>query len=682
MGTAYLNARCRIILNILLSHDEYVPLRQLAAETNVSKRSIYYDLCKINEWLSEYDIPEIEAVRGRGILIDDRTKRAIETIFEEENQEESYIFTPTERVRIIICYIIHQGEPVYVEQLTDYCQVSRNTIFNDLKTVASQLLEYGLSLEYDPRNGYQIAGDIIRIRALFFMFFNSLLPLFHTGILTFINREDINKNLITLETIERELNIRYVDGILLSLAALLPLMLQDKEKLEFHDLREEEITRTKEYGLIGKYFPELNHQEKLYLALHLLGSRVATQTEEMFDTKSDRSAYEITKALIAKFEKVACVFFDQRDELERALFLHIKTSMYRYQYGIQIGNPISEDIIREYPNLFEITKLASQYLEQAIGLPIPDSEVAYLALHFGAFLKVTKSTDEQLRILIVCVNGLSTGNMLRREVHQLLPDAKIVDVVSLPEMVNSQEQCDLVISTVKINSIVPSIRVHPILTDYDRKLILNHRIIEQRRSTNDTREIFNIVEKYVRESDKAGLKRELTRYIEGRDSEAELPMNREDLGLLDFLRLDRIKITDRIWQWQDAVRFSGETLLKNGSITQNYVDTIISQVQYYGPFMFVMPGLVLAHAKPEDGVNHLDVSLTVFKEPVRFSEFYEAKVIITLATADQEKHLKILSDIMDAFALESRIDSLAALQTPEEVLRKIEEYCVPSEYTE
>lgn len=49
-------------------------------------------------------------------------------------------------------------------------------------------------------------------------------------------------------------------------------------------------------------------------------------------------------------------------------------------------------------------------------------------------------------------------------------------------------------------------------------------------------------------------------------------------------------------------------------------------------------------------------------------------MIITLATVDQRRHLKILSDIMDAFAIESRVDELAALNSPEEILEAVSEY--------
>lgn len=672
MGTIYMNARCRIILSLLLTGDDHVSLQRIAKETGVSKRSIYYDLCKINEWLGYYGIPEIAVVRGKGILISDEDKKYIEEMMDEEHGEESYIFSPTERVKIIICYIIHLGEPVYIEQLSEYCQVSRNTIFNDLRVVVNQLQDYNLTLEYESKKGYRIAGDIIRVRALFFLYFNTLLPLFDSGVVNFINREEIKLYLGKLKTIEQELNTEYVDGILLSLAALLPLMYKQEEKPYFANMKHNEVAKTQEYQLVETYFPDLHDREKLYLCLHLLGSRVAVQTNDMFENSADQSVYEMTKALVAEFEKVACVIFEEKEELERSLFVHITTSLYRYQYGIQIGNPMRDDVVREYPNLFDITKLIVKYLEQLVGLPIPDSEVAYLALHFGAHLKVSRAVNDQLRILIVCINGVSTGNMLKREVQKLLPYAQIVDVVAAVDVINIQEICDLMISTVKIKSIVPSVVVHPILTDYDRKTILSHCLIEKKKKLNESGELFDIVKKYVHEKEYENLKLDLIKYFQGESDIVEMPLAKEPLGLVELLKRERIHITGGSFQWQEAIRFAGKQLLEWGSIEKRYLDTIVSQIRYYGPYMFITQGLVLAHAKPEDGVNHLDVSMTVFQNPVKFSEFHEAGVIITLAIEDQEKHLKILKDIMTVFSEENQVESVLKLESEEAILNFLE----------
>ena len=74
MSLIYMNARCREILNILLSSDSYITLAQIAEIMKVSKRSIYYDMCRINEWLNSYGIPELETVRKKGIFINVDTK--------------------------------------------------------------------------------------------------------------------------------------------------------------------------------------------------------------------------------------------------------------------------------------------------------------------------------------------------------------------------------------------------------------------------------------------------------------------------------------------------------------------------------------------------------------------------------------------------------------------------------
>lgn len=44
----------------------------------------------------------------------------------------------------------------------DTCQVSRNTIINDLKSVDTFLENYALQLTYNIKDGYRINGDIIK----------------------------------------------------------------------------------------------------------------------------------------------------------------------------------------------------------------------------------------------------------------------------------------------------------------------------------------------------------------------------------------------------------------------------------------------------------------------------------------------------------------------------------------
>lgn len=645
MAMLYINARCRQILNVLLSHADYVSVNAIAKALQVSRRTVYYDIDKINFWLEQAGLSHLEIVREKGLYLSQQEREKIQTMLESDSEDQVYIFSPEERIKIIICYVIYAQKAIYMEQFTDCFAVSRNTIFADLKEVTKKLKKYDLKLDYQPKQGYIILGDPVRVRALFILYFNEMETLFKSGVIRFFNQKQIQDYYHTLKKIEQTLEISYVDGVLYSIAALVPLLYQHCTAIRFTDLKQTEIVKTQEYALVQKYFSDLEPEEQIYLSLHLLGSRVNLVPDEYFESDSKTYVYDLTKSLVSEFEKVACVTFDKREELERALFVHLNTSLYRYRYGIQIGNNLGDDVMNEYPDMFAITKIAVKRLEKQIELPIPDSEVAYLTLHFGGFLKIPSEENEHLRILIVCVNGISTGNMIKREVHKLLPFAEIVGVVAAVHLINAQNICDLIISTVKINSIVPSITVHPVLTELDRRSILNHRLVAPRNVEIQKERLFQIVKKYVNPADYPNLLKDLTVYIQ-RDMQHDVLGEEEEYNLLSILDESRICIFPDRCSWQNSVRIAGRCLLDNRSIEPKYLDTMITQLQYYGPYMFLTENVLLAHAKPEDGVNCLDVSMALFRESVWFSDSKKAKIIWVLAAEDQEKHLKILQDIL------------------------------------
>lgn len=667
MSLLYMSARSKSLLNVLLTQSDYISLNNLAKALDVSRRTIYYDISKVNLWLEQAGIPALDIVREKGLFVPYKDRDQIRAYIETDDEKQVYIFSPVERCKAIICYIIYANEPVYLEQLTECFEVSRNTIFNDLKTVTEQLEQYDLKLDYRPRTGYQILGDPVRIRALFMLHFSEMLPLFQGNALRFFQPEKVKDYYERMKAIEKELGIIYVDGVLFSLAALIPILYRHGHSILFPGLKASEIQKTREYELVCDFFTDLIVEEQCYLALHLLGSRVNTVPTQFFTNPSKEYIHDLARELITEFEKTACVIFEEHDELERALYVHLSTSLYRYQYGIQIGNPLGNEVIKEYPDLFSITRMAAGNLETSIGIPIPDGEIAYLALHFGGFLKISGQDNQKLRILIVCANGVSTGNMIKREVQKLLPFAEIVGVCAAIGLMNVQEICDLIISTVAITSVVPIIVVHPILTELDRKGILNHKLIAPKQIEIKRDQIFQVVKNYVDPENYQDLLNDLTAYLQGGIQEFKIE-DKLELGLCKLLDISRIQIVSETCIWQKSIRIAGQCLIDNNSIEPKYLDSIISQLQYYGPYMFLTDSVILAHAKPEDGVNTLDISLTVFKEPVIFSKERKARIIIMLAAEDQEKHLKILQDILELVSNMSKLDLLIKCNSPKEVL--------------
>lgn len=666
---AIINARGREILDILLRNNNYIRVDEIARQINISKRSIYYDIYHINDWLTYFGLPELSIVRKKGILLSDEIKLEIEKILDGSSVTNDYIFSPTERIRIIICSIMYSAEPVYIEQLMSFCNVSRNTIFSDLTMAESELQKYDLKITYEQKTGYSIAGDIIKARAVYILLFNQLISLYEDNHLYFMNMKEISDNITILRKMEERLHTSYVDGVVTSLAALLPIVNRGGSGLKIKNLKRDEIESTREFSLIQEYFPGMEWIEKIYFCIHLLGSRVTVNSHDLFHEKPRQVAYEVTKALVSEFEKVACVNFHDRDNLEQALFAHIGASLYRYQYGIQIGDNIGEDVIREYPDLFKITKIVSKYLEQLIGLPVPDKEIAFLALHFGAHLTLPNREGKRLRILIVCVNGISTGNMIRREVKRLLPDCEIVAVESARSIMNAQDKCDVIISTIKMKSVVPIITINPIMTQKDRELILNHPRIKNHVIKLDVQHLMGEIAPFIKEKDRDIVRKKIeTCLSHGNNFSMQVSRKPEKVGLMDLLKKDRIKLSWGSDSWIKALWETGKKMIEDGTIEKRYIDTIVYQLQYYGPYMFITPGVLLAHAKPEDGVQKLDASMMIFKEPVTFTDFHKASVIIILAAFDQESHLRILRDIAEIFSIQARLDDLINLPDKEKVI--------------
>lgn len=168
MSISYtLDKRCTEILNIVMYTTGYLKVQDLADDLEVSKRSVYYDISKINEWLVDNNIDPIIQERGKGIILHKEQVQAIQKTLNKKKNESILVFTPEERQRIEICSIITRNRPLYIEDFIDICQVSRNTIINDLKSVDAFLSHYALQLTYSIKTGYHIHGDTIKKRAVF-----------------------------------------------------------------------------------------------------------------------------------------------------------------------------------------------------------------------------------------------------------------------------------------------------------------------------------------------------------------------------------------------------------------------------------------------------------------------------------------------------------------------------------
>ena len=652
-----LDKRCIKILEVLQSRDSYVTLQEISLFNNVSRRTIYYDLERINDFLVENNWDKIIVERGKGIYLSATTRAELakKLVDGPKNQ----IFNPSERVRIIICTILRRATPILIEDLMDICKVSRNSIISDLKAAQDYIATYNLELVFTIKKGYYIKGNVITKRAVFFLCFDQIHKFYQSRELELHDKEKIEDYQKRFQAIEHELNYQFVYGVCYALSVFFATIEHRKDPLIFDQGIVVKIVATPEYHLIDKYFAEFSSFEKVYLTLHILGSRLQSLNLD-FNDELNGEIYNLACDLVEEFERIANVDFHKQKELEQALYHHLKNSIYRYRYGIIIGNPLLDDVKREYGYLFDVTKKATQFMQRELSLPIHDAEIAYLTLHFGGALNSQRNLiKKQRRILIICPNGLSTANMLKAEISYLIQDDAIIEITNSDNIAKTDNNYDLVISTIgevgeKFENFI---LVNPILSDLDRMQIMK-KVYEIDNPQNEINDLVNVIKPYLKEDSLDALKDDLYRFVNYRQLHK---FNLEDntTSAIDFLgHTEFIAIDERKLDWQEAIENTAKILEEKDYVTNLYSKNIIRQLQKYGPYMFIGPGVCLAHSKISHGAKKLGLALTVYPQGIEFEKGKTAYLIFVMSAQDQTSHLKMLSDLINLFANQKNMELL------------------------
>ena len=137
--TYALDKRCTDILKMVVYAGGYVSVSEITDQLGISKRSAYYDIEKINDWLRDNSLPELERDRFKGIRAESNEAAKIQALLFQDKVHTHRAFSPIERERLAICMMILHEKPVYVETIMEISDVSRNTTVSDLKDVASFL---------------------------------------------------------------------------------------------------------------------------------------------------------------------------------------------------------------------------------------------------------------------------------------------------------------------------------------------------------------------------------------------------------------------------------------------------------------------------------------------------------------------------------------------------------------
>ena len=148
------------ILKQLVATETILTISDLQETLEMSQRSIYYSLERINEYLNRIALPTIINKRGVGLLVHDK-------VVEHFNQndltiKDVYICTSKERNNLQVLHILSSKQYINISLLMEVFDVSRSTIIKDLREIRLIVANFNLVLEYSIEHGYEIHGSEIQ----------------------------------------------------------------------------------------------------------------------------------------------------------------------------------------------------------------------------------------------------------------------------------------------------------------------------------------------------------------------------------------------------------------------------------------------------------------------------------------------------------------------------------------
>lgn len=632
-------------LMLLLENENPQSIQSIQDQLDISRRTVYYIVNKINDIFYELRMEPINNKRGHGYYLTADQKKVVDSILHFDRTLQS--LSPDERVHYLICWMMYPKTNIHIENIMELFDISRNSVFNDLKDLKSEIEKYDVSLYFDIKNGYMINGQVFSKRALLLYYLKILLKKIHYKSIEFLDVSEVETFYSRLQQISLKMHNEYDDYNLLAIACLLNIVHYVDEKFDFSILELRDFEKTEELHMIDKYFQDLNVHERLYLTIHLLGSK-AGSVIRLDDSQRDIQLLELALHLVDLFERQTSCDISEKNELVNSLYMHFKLSMYYYQLSIQISNTLLEDVKENYGNLYQMIKNLCESMDDEFPFILTDSEISYITMHFGGHLKQVQGKFYALiRVLIVCPSGISTSTLLKREVEDLYANVTVIAATAAENIAQYKENIDFIVSTIDLDTDIPWIKVNAILTKDDKSKIASMMSLNMQTyklNKDNFSGLFSIIQKYVDPIQMKNLKRDVYDYFREGNLIVDV-VEEKQLRLKDIMYRDHLIRIDKDIMWDEAIRLASVPLLKTNIITENYINEMIGLVRDYGPYIVIKNRIAIAHAKTEAGANALGTALLINKKNIQFEDDLNIHYLFVISSSNPKEHLQILKDI-------------------------------------
>lgn len=670
-----------LVILMTLIRNQQLSLYELSVKTKFSIKTLKDEIATINQLLEANKFPQLVISNGNYSL-SKKLENKSQLIFNLLNSQHIFL-GQEERIAFIYLYTFCRKDFVSNTHYQYFLKVSKNTTLTDIKALRSLMASYQLKLIYSRQLGYTLRGKEQDKHRMAIKIITDLIQSANgRWALDYILSEWDYK--VSYELLEQKVTDYYqtfqMTPILDRLKECLYIIIFILSRYQRSVIRIEDnrtpISKEIE-DLISLVANEVKQEEKVdleltdpqqnYLRLLLSGS---------FEGDQDSDDYyfsELTLEIINQLEGISLLRFEDKGAMLATMKRHLIPAYYRLQFGLSSSNDYAYRIKQDYPELFTMVRQALQPLEREVGYPIPSSEIAYFVLHFGGYLHQQKSVVEsKYRAVIICPNGVSSSLIIKENLKILFPQLSFQGISRVDQLDGiDPNDYDMIFSTIILDRKKPCYLVPMIMTE-EQSFQLVDLVCQDFPNLADedleVEKILTTIKHYATVTKEKELRIALRKIL------------KQDLLRKDVRPLLHELITEQTYQtssqkldWKEAIKLAAQPLLDQGKITDHYPQAMIEKVEEFGPFINLGKGIAIPHARPEDGVVDVGMSMLVLEQPIYLLDDpkQEIHLLICIAAVDNETHLKALSQLTTILRDNEHVKVLLASRNYQEIKKII-----------
>ncbi|GAA3653510.1 BglG family transcription antiterminator [Microbacterium marinilacus] len=243
---------------------------------------------------------------------------------------------------------------------------------------------------------------------------------------------------------------------------------------------EPDATRERIAGALGELTERhfgvgLGQGDRLHLAALVLTRIVVPgSSDDPASPGLDPAIEAAVRGAVSRAAQDYLVDIAHADFVER-LALHVQNLVHRAREQAWSRNPLTRTLKSAYPMIFDVAVSIASELSEALGVPIRDDEIAYIAMHVGGRLERSRRAESMLTATIVCPGYYELHELLRSSVDRSL--GRSIEVTGVETRVDPDWEAigtDLVLTTIEpplgADGRAMSdriVRIQPFLTDAD-----------------------------------------------------------------------------------------------------------------------------------------------------------------------------------------------------------------------